>query len=128
MSVRWIFLLFVVALSACHVNGLYSHKCKEAETKADTIGRFLENANCTLTESRRKFQSGLQQMQNNVKLGFDNFKKKFVKTTQKPLESTTKHSEALDYNIDVRMMTEDDAKLTTRSKRDGSDEGKREVS
>lgn len=120
MNVRWVFLLFSVAFSFCHVNGFYSHKCKEAETASDTIGRLFENANCTLAETSRKFQSGMKTMHNNFKLGVEHFKNKFVKTTKNPSESSTTN---LDYNIDVRMLTEDDAKLTTRPKRDASDEG-----
>jgi hypothetical protein len=128
MSVRWGFLLFAVALAICHVESLYSHKCKEAETASDKIGRFIENANCTLIEGNRKLRLGLQNIHNKFMLGIDHFKSKFAVnktgTNQDLVSSTTDRYEGLDNNIDVRILPDDeeDAQLTTRPKRDTSDE------
>lgn len=130
MNVRWSFAIFAVALTICQIEGFYSHKCKEAETASDKIGRFIENANCTLVEGHQKLKVGLKNIHNTFKLGIDHFRQKFAvakKATKEPaVTTTTSKYEGLDHNIDVRILSDDDAESTTRPKRDASNEGEGE--
>lgn len=127
MNVRWSFAIFAVALTICRVEGFYSHKCKEAETAADKIGRFIENANCTLVEGHQKLKVGLQNIHNTFKLGVNHFRQKLgVGKTEPAATTTTNKYDGLDHNIDVRILSDDDAEATTRPKRDADDEGEGE--
>lgn len=113
------FVIFAVALIAIrHVDGIYSHKCKEAETSPDKLIRFIENANCTLIEGNKRAREKLDNIHSKLKQGFDNLKNKFSPKTQ-----TNPGYEGLDHQIDVRILADDDVQsITARSKRGLSDE------
>lgn len=72
-----IFIFFAVALTVYYVDGLYSQKCKDAETSNDKLVRFIENANCTLVEKNRLFRQGLNQLQSKFQQGFAHLHNKF---------------------------------------------------
>lgn len=74
-----------VALTVFYVNGLYSEKCKEAETSNDKLVRFLENANCTLVEKNRIFRQGLNQLQYKFQQGFAHLHNKFTLNPTTPI-------------------------------------------
>lgn len=106
-------------------NGFYTYKCKDAETAGDKLGRFLENANCTLHQGKQRLKTGLNKIHYTFQIGVDHFKNKLGinQATPKPVtESTTNKYDGLDHQMDIRMLTEDDIQLTTRPKREASDE------
>lgn len=72
-----IFIFFAVALTVYYVDGLYSQKCKDAETSNDKLVRFIENANCTLVEKNRLFRQGLNHLQSKFQQGFAHLHNKF---------------------------------------------------
>lgn len=108
------FLIIAAMIAISHVDALYSYKCKEAETSDNKLTRIIENANCTIAEKRRKFHEHLNNLQKTIHGGLDRFKNKFAKTTTQPATTTTDESK-LDFDIDVRMLTDDtDTKKTKR--------------
>lgn len=97
-------LAFVLAFIAyCHVDALYTHKCKEAETSPDKFMRFIENANCTIIEGGKKVYETVNHLKLTAKHGINHFMNKFMPTTTKRPEF-----EGLDHPIDVRILSEDD--------------------
>lgn len=71
--IRFALLTFALALPVCHVNGFYSHRCKESETSSDKIVRFLEKFNCTLAEGQRRFEQKLNFLQEHFQKKFEFF-------------------------------------------------------
>lgn len=113
------FMILLFGVTFCHVNGLYSWKCKEAETSEDKLTRFIENANCTTIEGTKKVFSGLNSVHGMFKKGIQSLKNKFVR-------QPAAHGE-LDDPIDVRMLSENDLQsVTSRTKRDTT-EGESEM-
>lgn len=108
------FIAFALALTVLHVDGLYTHKCKEAETSSNQVIRIIENTNCTLVEGGKKLHETVNHLKFTFKLGIDHFKNKFTKpTTKRP------GYESLDDAIDVRISSGDDEQpVTLRSKRE----------
>lgn len=80
--IRFAFVTFAFVFTICHVNGLYSHGCKESETSSDKIVRFLENVNCTLAQGQRKFEQKLNFLQEHFKRKLEFFSHKM--TTSRP--------------------------------------------
>lgn len=72
-----LFIVFGIALTVYYVDGLYSQKCKEAETSSDKLVRFIENANCTLVEKNRLFRQGLNHLQSKFQQGFAHLHNQF---------------------------------------------------
>jgi hypothetical protein len=106
-------MIFFVVTAICHVHGLYSHKCKKAETSPDKVIRMIENANCTITEGKQRIHERLNNLHDRFKQGFEHFKSKF--STNK----TASKYEGLDHQIDVRMFNEDnEPAVTDRNKRE----------
>lgn len=132
MNVLRGFLIFAVTLMVCRVNGFVTPQCKDSETATDKFGRFLENANCTLHRSGEKIKTKLNHIHYTLKIGVDHFKNKLGlnRVTKKPetnlpnqeVKVTTKNYDGLDFQIDVRSLSIDDSELTTRPKREASDE------
>jgi hypothetical protein len=140
MNVWQTFLLFTIALTVCRVNGFVSSDCKDAESASDKLGRFFENANCTLHKKGQKIQTKLNQIHNTLTVMGDHFKNKlgWNRGTTKPevsmekvetvtVKPTTSKYDDLDFQIDVRMLPVDESQLTTRAKRDNSEEDQGKV-
>jgi hypothetical protein len=100
-------LLFALTVAIYHVDGLYSPKCKQAETSEHKLTRMIENANCTLIESGKKLQQGLNHIQLTLRERINDIKSKFLKPKKVP------GYEGLDDAIDVRMLPDDDAQTTS---------------
>lgn len=107
-------MVLALAFVAFRVDGLYTHKCKEAETSPDKLTRIMENVNCTLIEGGKRVHETANHLKLTLQHGFDHFRNKFTRpTTKRP------GYEGLDDAIDVRMMSEDDQQpVTSRSKRE----------
>jgi FtsZ-interacting cell division protein ZipA len=124
--------LLVVIISAfASVDGLWSSKCREAETSDDKIVKLIQNANCTLQGKTAKLNEGFK----NFREGFRG-KMQAFQTIFSPNKTTPGAGDELDYAIDVRMFRDDAENLieneedeettnTPRSKRD-DDEGEGE--
>lgn len=109
-------LIFVIAVAIHHVDGLYSHNCKQAETSDYKLTRMIENANCSLIEGSKKLQQSLNHLQQTLRQRIDDLKNKFSKPQKVP------GYEGLDNQIDVRMLPEDDPQTTSfRSRRETVD-------
>lgn len=109
---RFIFLLVCSSLAFIEVNSLLSRKCKEAERSDDGFVRLLENANCTMTETRKKVHEGFQNVRNFIGGNLSLFKEKKDKTPQlQNKETSIKENgyEGYDDQIDVRMLSDDDS-------------------
>lgn len=108
------FMVLALAFAVCRVDGLYTHKCKEAETSPDKLTRIMENVNCTLIGGGKRVHETVNHLKLTVLHGFDHFRNKFTRpTTKRP------GYEGLDDAIDVRMMSEDDQQpVTSRPKRE----------
>jgi len=106
--------LFVLLLATCFavnvVDGLYTHRCKSAETSTDGFVRLAQNMNCTFREGARKFHEGLNNVLGFVSKGINK------KTTTKPKNAT---HDGLDHAIDVRMITDE---TESRVKRQADEE------
>lgn len=112
------FIAFALAFTVFHVNGLYTHKCKEAETSSNQLMRIIENTNCTLIEGGKKLHETVNHLKFTFKLGIDHFKNKFARPTMKQ-----PGYEGLDDAIDVRISPGDDEQpVTLRSKRETTEE------
>lgn len=114
------FVIFAAFVGFAQVDALYSQKCKEAETSDNKLTRIIENANCTLQAKRQKIHEGLNHIHQTFQGGLELFKNKFAKTTPPPQTTTSTENDKLDFNIDVRMMTDDTE--TNRTKREADDE------
>ena len=122
MNVRLSFFLFAFALLIYRVDSFGFLKCKESETEEKGVGRFLENANCTLQKKRQIINVGLNSIHNTFKAGVDHFKNKFTpnqvttnQVTEKiETETTTNKYNGLDHQIDVRTLQSNEP----RSKRE----------
>ena len=127
MNVRSSVFLFAVALMVCRVDSFTSQKCNEAETSEKGIGRFLENANCTLQEKRQTIKIGLNSIHNTLKAGVDHFKNKFAAkqaTTEPDVESKTDQYDGLDHQIDVRILQNNEARAKREVTGDNENQGK----
>jgi hypothetical protein len=107
------FVIFAAFVGFSHVDALYSQRCKEAETSEHKLTRIIENANCTLQAKRQKIHEGLNHLHKTFQGGLDLFKNNFAKTTPSPSTSTTENDK-LDFNIDVRMLTDDTERNMTK--------------
>ena len=113
-----IILVFAVAIYS--VEGLYSQKCKEAETSSDKLVRFIENANCTLLEGRQRLRQGFKNIQQKFQTGIKTMKGLWAMNTTKTVQKNENDQDKLDFEIDVRSFNGDEVRQI--SKRDTNDE------
>ena len=119
----------------CHVESLYSNKCKEAELAENRVGIFFKYINCTLQEKKQRLKVGLNNIEKKFKVGailFKNRSNSKQEIKKNPAEFLTEKYSEIDDQTDEIMSTELNVDLTTRLKRDASnereDEGKNEIS
>jgi len=94
-------ILAALIFTANSVHGLWSNKCKDAETSSDKVVRLIQNANCTLIEESRKFYVNLNNFRDGMRNKMEIFKELFRKSKE------VTEDENLDHGIDVRMSTDD---------------------
>lgn len=94
-------ILAALIFTANSVHGLWSNKCKDAETSTDKVVRLIQNANCTLIEESKKFYVNLNNIRNGMRSKMEIFKELFRKSKEVTEDGN------LDHGIDVRMSTDD---------------------
>ena len=114
-------ILVAFIFTANSVHGLWSSKCKDAETSTDKVVRLIQNANCTLIEESRRFYVNLNSISDGMHNKMEIFKKLFRKNKEVNVD------ENLDHGIDVRMSTDDKSEdnpsedLDSRKKRQSNE-------
>lgn len=96
--------IFVALIfTANSVYGLWSSKCKDAETSTDKVVRLLQNANCTLIEESKRFYVNLNSIRDGMRNKMEIFKELFRRNKQVYDDGNSDHA------IDVRMSADDNS-------------------
>ncbi|KAL7029146.1 hypothetical protein ACKWTF_006120 [Chironomus riparius] len=94
-------ILVALIFTANSVYGLWSSKCKDAETSTDKVVQLIQNANCTLIAESRRFYVNLNNIRDRMRNKMEIFKELFRKNKE------VNEDENLDYGIDVRMSADE---------------------
>lgn len=79
---RLLSIVIISVILETTVNGLWSSKCKEAETSSDKIVRMIQNANCTVIEESRKLFGGFNSIREGMRSKMEVFKQLFKKNSE----------------------------------------------
>jgi hypothetical protein len=96
MRTLLLFSLFIVC-----INGLWSNKCKHAETTDDKVVKFIQSANCTIIESSKKIKEKFKSAGRHIQGQFENLQERLGLKKKQQSEDV-----GLDYDIDVRSLKE----------------------